>query len=69
MTTDDMKIKIQELLNECPERKERLVNGKYVMQDEVLYRITGFGELKTILDFYKKYNCVIFALRISPPYL
>jgi hypothetical protein len=22
MTTDDMKIKIQELLNECPERKE-----------------------------------------------
>ena len=29
---------------------ERLVNGKYVMQDEVLYRITGFSELKTILD-------------------
>lgn len=29
---------------------ERLVNGKYVMQDEILYRITGFGELKTILD-------------------
>lgn len=40
---------IKDVLNNTQLISEKIINGKYVMQDDILYRSTGFNELLAIL--------------------
>ena len=40
---------IKDVLNNTQLISEKIINGKYVMQDDILYRSTGFNELLEIL--------------------
>lgn len=57
MTTDDMKIKIQELLNECPERKESAARAaesdayNCYTWDDYSYVVKDY--CRTIVEFYE----------------
>ena len=57
MTTDDMKIKIQELLNECPERKVSAVRAaesdayNCYTWDDYSYVVKDY--CRTIVEFYE----------------
>lgn len=57
MTTDDMKIKIQELLNECPERKESAARAaesdayNCYTWDDYTYVVKDY--CRTIVEFYE----------------
>ena len=57
MTTDDMKIKIQELLDECPERKESAARAaesdayNCYTWDDYSYVVKDY--CRTIVEFYE----------------
>lgn len=57
MTADDMKIKIQELLNECPERKESAARAaesdayNCYTWDDYSYVVKDY--CRTIVEFYE----------------
>ena len=57
MTTDDMKIKIQELLNECPERKESAARAaasdayNCYTWDDYSYVVKDY--CRTLVEFYE----------------
>ena len=57
MTTDDMKIKIQELLNECPERKESAARAaesdayNCYTWDDYSYVVKDY--CRTMVEFYE----------------
>ena len=57
MTTDDIKIKIQELLNECPERKESAARAaesdayNCYTWDDYSYVVKDY--CRTIVEFYE----------------
>jgi hypothetical protein len=57
MTADDMKIKIQELLNECPERKESAARAaesdayNCYTWDDYSYVVKDY--CRTLVDFYE----------------